>query len=160
MPVPILLLGAASATVGSLLAANKENGPPMTLTEKVERALKTIRTMESGGNYTAKNAHSSASGAYQFLDTTWARFGGYARACEAPPEVQDQKARGNVAKILRDHHDDVQWVPAVWYAGPAGAMKIDWSTVVAPEAGNKSTIRQYVDKWMAVYNKLGKPGGA
>ncbi len=57
-----------------------------------------IRGCESGSgakgkpNYTAQNSTSTASGAYQFLDSTWAGFGGYAKARLAPPAVQEDKA--------------------------------------------------------------------
>lgn len=47
---------------------------------------------ESGGNPTAENPRSSASGLWQILDGTWAGFGGYRRASHAPPAVQNQKA--------------------------------------------------------------------
>jgi LysM repeat protein len=47
---------------------------------------------ESGGNPTAQNPHSSASGLYQITDGTWGRYGGYAHAKDAPPSVQTQKA--------------------------------------------------------------------
>jgi hypothetical protein len=57
-----------------------------------------VQNYESGGDYTAVNPTSGASGAYQFLDSTW---GGYApqagvstilypTAASAPPAVQDQ----------------------------------------------------------------------
>lgn len=52
-----------------------------------------VKARESGGNYSAKNPSSSASGAWQFLDSTWAGFEGYASAYLAPPSVQDEKAR-------------------------------------------------------------------
>ena len=47
---------------------------------------------ESGGNYDAENAVSTASGAYQIIDGTWAGYGGYSHASDAPPAVQDAKA--------------------------------------------------------------------
>jgi hypothetical protein len=60
--------------------------------------LACVRAHESGGNYQAKNPRSTASGAYQFLDSTWrtmsARAGhrGWGSARYAPPWVQDAVA--------------------------------------------------------------------
>lgn len=59
-----------------------------------------VRASESdeAGGYLAQNPTSTASGAYQFLDSTWrsvspkAGFPGYARAVHAPPRVQDHVA--------------------------------------------------------------------
>jgi len=48
--------------------------------------------IESGGNPTAQNPHSSASGLWQFMHDTWAGYGGYSEAKYAPPEVQNQRA--------------------------------------------------------------------
>ena len=60
--------------------------------------LACVRRHESGGNYQAQNPVSTASGAYQFLNSTWrtmsARAGhaGYPTARSAPPWVQDAVA--------------------------------------------------------------------
>jgi hypothetical protein len=60
--------------------------------------LACVRRHESGGNYQAKNPVSTASGAYQYLDSTWrtmsarAGHGGYPTARSAPPWVQDAVA--------------------------------------------------------------------
>ncbi len=51
-----------------------------------------IRKCESGNNYAAQNATSTASGAWQILDGTWGNFRGYSRAVYAPPEIQDERA--------------------------------------------------------------------
>ncbi len=60
--------------------------------------LEAIKRCESGGNYQAQNKVSTASGAYQFVDGTWAGYGGYSKAKLAPPSVQDQKARETLAR--------------------------------------------------------------
>jgi hypothetical protein len=56
--------------------------------------LLAIRRCESGGRYDARNPVSSASGAYQFISSTWARWGDlrWPEAWLAPPEVQDAAA--------------------------------------------------------------------
>lgn len=68
---------------------------------KVRDLAACIRQHESKHNYKAHNAHSSAAGAYQFLDSTWqgnakwAKYRGeyiartYKAANHAPPYVQD-----------------------------------------------------------------------
>ncbi len=48
---------------------------------------------DSAGGYSAVNSSSGAGGAYQALPSTWDGYGGYARAQDAPPELQDQWAR-------------------------------------------------------------------
>jgi murein DD-endopeptidase MepM/ murein hydrolase activator NlpD len=117
--------------------------------------LATIRTIESGGDYHAKASGSTASGAYQFLDSTWAGYGGYARAADAPPAVQDAKAADYAQAILDAHDGDVSAVPVAWYIGhvpPAGSP--EWGIVPAPGAGNRLTPRQYQTKWMTTYQQL------
>lgn len=52
-----------------------------------------VMMRESRGNITAQNPRSTASGKWQFLDSTWAGYGGYRKARYAPEKVQDAKAR-------------------------------------------------------------------
>jgi murein DD-endopeptidase MepM/ murein hydrolase activator NlpD len=121
----------------------------------IETILATIRSIESGDNYKAANPGGSASGAYQFIDSTWANYGGYARALLAPPEVQDAKAAEMVGAIL-DRHDDAAAVPIVWYIGHLPESgSAEWDTVPVPEAGNRLTPREYQQRWMDKFTELG-----
>ena len=52
-----------------------------------------VMMRESRGNITAQNPTSTASGKWQFLDSTWGGYGGYAKARHAPESVQDERAR-------------------------------------------------------------------
>lgn len=54
--------------------------------------LKKIRQCESGGDYTAQNPVSTASGGFQFIDGTWGNYKGYAKAKLAPEHIQDEYA--------------------------------------------------------------------
>lgn len=53
-------------------------------------ALARLRSCESGGRYD-RNSGNGYYGAYQYDISTWANWGGYARADLAPPNVQDEK---------------------------------------------------------------------
>lgn len=112
----------------------------------IAHVLHTICTVESGCNYKAQNPHSTASGAYQFTDATWARYGGYTHAKDAPPAVQDAKATSYVKRILLVHGSSVWWVPAIWYAGWSGASTHPWS--YKPQGGQ--AISEYVNHWLGV----------
>ena len=82
-------LGAAllsAGLVGTALPASAVT-PPI---------LERIKQCESGGNYRALNPRSGASGAYQFLDSTWRTLPqsrGYRKAMYAPPARQDRAAQ-------------------------------------------------------------------
>lgn len=124
----------------------------------IDAILATIRQLESGGDYTARARGSTASGAYQFLDSSWGRYGGYPTAAEAPPAVQDAKALENVTGILATHNGDVAAVPIVWYIGHVPREgSPDWDTVPYPSAGNVLTPRQYQTRWFAAYQQQ-RPG--
>jgi hypothetical protein len=51
-----------------------------------------VMERESRGSLTAHNPRSSASGKWQFVNSTWNNYGGYPTAASAPESVQDAKA--------------------------------------------------------------------
>lgn len=128
-------------------------------------ALATIRQLESGANYGerknsvatkgARDGSGNPSGAYQFVYATWNRYGGFEEAFLAPPAVQDARAAGDVALILRTFDNDVAWVPVAWYVGLNGAKKVrtgEWPETYLPNPDfNKITVGDYRAKWMAFY---------
>lgn len=128
----------------------------------VERILGTIRSRESGGNYNAQAKGSSASGAYQFIDSTWSgltkKYGvgqEFGKAKLAPKEIQDAIARAYVQDILKSAGGDVSKVPLAWYTGNTQG-KISASAL---QANNGLTPESYQSKWMSDYSKGGPISG-
>jgi hypothetical protein len=156
-------LSAASAmligvTMLPVLLANGDP-PPLTVcgvaSGPIDTVLRTIRTLESGGDYTAQASGSTASGAYQFLDSSWGDYRGYHRAADAPPDVQDAKAAELVATILERHNGDVAAIPVVWYIGHLPAPNSpEWDTIPHPDAGNALTPREYQQRWLEQHAAL------
>ena len=110
--------------------------------------LATIRSVESSGDYTARAEGSSASGAYQFIDSTWNGYDGYARAVDAPPEVQDERAVEHVTWILTLTEGDLTLIGVVWYLGHV-PHDDEWDVV--PGTANVLTPREYQTRWLERY---------
>jgi hypothetical protein len=124
----------------------------------VDKILATIKTRESGGNYQAQAKGSSASGAYQFIDSTWqaqAKKSGvgqeFKSAKDAPKEIQDMVAKSMVQDILKQAGGDVSKVPNAWYTGNIQGKMSD----KALAANNGLTAEKYQAGWMKDYNKIG-----
>jgi cell wall-associated NlpC family hydrolase len=115
--------------------------------------LAAIRQHESGGNYKAYNAGGGASGAYQFIQSTWtseATAAGYSQyaggpASDAPPAVQDAVA-AHMANTYYSEYGNWQDAAEAWYE-PADVGK---NVVPDPQAGNTETVTQYGQQIMAL----------
>ncbi len=123
--------------------------------------LDTIRTLESGGDYTAQARGASAAGAYQYVTSTWRHWADeagvstdlYPTADTAPPHVQDRVAGVNVSAILADHDNLVEVVPIVWYYPAALSDPGAMDRIPRPDAGNTLTVREYQTRWLDTYNE-------
>lgn len=154
LAIPVLLGGDAPAAAICLTSGPFANA-------SIEVVLATIRQVESGGRYDLAPNAGGASGAYQYIDPTWRTWATradvnttrYPRAFLAPAAVQDQIAALNVRAILDQHHD-IAAVPIVWYWPRALDHPEDLDIVPAPQAGNRLTVRQYQQRWLAVLEQL------
>jgi hypothetical protein len=144
--------GSSGESTGSSGSSGSEQAKPYNGPNKP--ILDTIKQKESGGDYTAQNKSSSASGAYQFIDKTWktrAEAAGvdtklYPRAKDAPPEIQDKVADAYITEILKQVNGDVSKVPVVWYTGnPQGKSN----------AASPQQVAAYKSDWMAKFEKNG-----
>jgi murein DD-endopeptidase MepM/ murein hydrolase activator NlpD len=118
------------------------------LVDDIEVILATIRQLESAGRYDIGPNRARASGAYQFIPSTWNNYGGYAEAYLAPPAVQDERARADVHRFLSMYGGDVSMVPVMWYY-PRAALDPSWmDRVPNPSGGNRLTIREYQTRWL------------
>lgn len=105
---------------------------------QIHQWLYGTRQIESGHNYQAYNQSSGAAGAYQFVTKTWRPYGwskdpalaaqpyvgsdgrAYYSALEAPPHIQDERARA-MALAYFEQFGDWSLVSVAWHAGPAKA---------------------------------------
>ncbi len=117
----------------------------------IDAILYGVKMHESGGSYTIQNqSGSSASGAYQYLDSTWNGYGGYSRAMYAPPEVQDARARQDFAAAFSKYGN---WDQAIMshFGGPGFASDpSNFSSIPGAPGYNNPTGRTFLD---SVYSK-------
>lgn len=82
-----------------------------------------LRQEESGGQYHLPPNRAGASGAYQFLDSTWGNYGGYASAYLAPPDVQDARAK-QLMTAYYQRFGNWSDVAKAWLGGPGSVHKV------------------------------------
>ena len=140
----------AGALLGIPVVIGGNGSSPAVGCGELALILDTIRTVESGGDYTAPPNRGGASGAYQYIDSTWDGSGGYESAYLAPPEVQDARAASDVQAVLADF-GDVAFVPVVWYWPRAATDPSQLDIVPMPGAGNRLTVREYQTHWLSMY---------
>jgi murein DD-endopeptidase MepM/ murein hydrolase activator NlpD len=121
--------------------------------DEVDVVLATIRTLESANQYGIGPNKASASGAYQYIRSTWNGYGGYSDAYLAPAEVQDARARADVQYFLDRFNGNVSMIPVMWYY-PRAATDTTWmDRVPNPAGGNRLTVREYQTKWVNLYQQ-------
>lgn len=138
-----------------------------TSSNNIDAILATIRQMESGNNYTiVTSGGSDACGAYQYISSTWSAMfdralaAGYlspgtqktARACQAPPAVQDAVARYDVTTFLQSVGGNVALVPLHWYYPAAISSWPKMSGYTPP--GNSISLGDYQANWLATYKQI------
>jgi Tfp pilus assembly protein PilP len=147
--------GSQSASPQGGVSGSTSSGTPST-----QAILDTIKKRESGGDYQVQAKGSTASGAYQFIDSTWRglskKYGigvEFARAADAPANIQDSVAAKYVDEILKQAGGDVTKVPLAWYTGNIQGKISD--KAMAVNGGLKP--EDYQRKWMDDYSKIATP---
>ena len=115
--------------------------------DMIGQFLAAVRQHESGGNYhILTRGGGSASGAYQIINSTWGGYGGYKRAMDAPPEVQDAKAREMAEAYQRQFGNDPRLWSAAWYGGSGVAQKLASGKMSWDAQPNKGlSLGEYAD---------------
>lgn len=119
--------------------------------------MQAIRQHESSGNYRAQGLvtkYGRATGAYQFLDSTWAGFGGYRSAAQAPPQIQDQKAE-QMMRAYFDRFRDWRLVAIAWNGGAGAAQRALKGQAVADPVTGTNTF-QYGNSVMGLMKKFSR----
>ena len=152
----------AKSTTAATPTTPNTQAPAATDPNGVDSFLSAIRQHESGGNYQAYNAGGGASGAYQFIQSTWsseaqaAGFTQYANgpASAAPPDVQDAVAK-HMAEAYYKQYGSWQDAAEAWYM-PGDVGK---NVVPDPQAGNTESVTAYGNQIVSMMGQAANNGG-
>ena len=100
--------------------------------DELDAFMRSLRMQESSNDYRAESPWSSASGAYQYIDSTWGNYKGYRRAKDAPPEVQDERVRQDIIAAYEKFDGD-------WAKVAANHMFPAWAD--SPEKWNRPAAK-------------------
>lgn len=107
---------------------------------EIDRVMNAIAAKESGGDYKSTSEWSSASGAYQYIDSTWNNYEGYSRAYLAPKEVQDKRMLNELVTNYKRYGRWDKVIAHHFYPAYADDLSL-WDKKIP---GNP-TVREYVD---------------
>jgi hypothetical protein len=118
--------------------------------QKVQRILKTLREVESNGNYQARGK-SGEYGAYQFRKSTWNYWCNKTIGYEIDikiPSNQDVIA-GQKVRYLIDKGYNVNEIASFWNSG-----KIAYQSKGVNRYGVRYNVSNYVMKFNTIYNQI------
>jgi len=124
---------------------------------ELARFLWAKRQLESGQNYKATNKASSASGAYQYLDSAWQapsrkaiwqKYGNYQHAYLAPAKVQDAVAIADAVRAWKTYRNWSQ-VAMSSYAPTWASDPSKWDQRPLGNS-NLLTPREYANKVLSL----------
>lgn len=123
------------------------DAPAGSVEQQVEWFLAGLRQHESG-NRNVNSKVSSASGYYQYIDSTWGGYGGYSRAHLAPFAVQHQRAKEDAMRAFKAYGNWQDVAMAHFYPRFAGQRNL-WHLQPGAERGKafpgNPTGRDYVN---------------
>lgn len=144
--IPLPILGKAAGVMeGAASTAAQMGDKPISATELTNW----IRKTESGGNYQALNREkkgNTASGAYQYTDSTWNGYGGYPKAMLAPREVQDRRFAEDIQKRLSKYKGDPFKAIAEHYLPAYANNPRAWTAPIKLQGGTVQPVANYVRK--------------
>lgn len=123
--------------------------------DQIDSFMQAIKDVEtSGGNYTETNKIGAA-GAYQYMPGTWNNYKGYKSAADAPPAIQDEKARADMTALYNKYHD---WklVAIAWQGGVGTADK--YLKTGAGSSDGNLTSEEYANRVLSHFNSGGTSG--
>lgn len=119
--------------------------PDVTQDEIIDYLMPKFESVESSGdpkNYVGKNKHlpykagdSSATGLYQYTESTWNNYKGYPRAMDAPIEIQKEKMRSDLKAALARYGNDPYKAIAHHYQPSLAHDPTQWDNPIVDRHG-------------------------